>query len=106
MTQAYRHGEIAFEVIDKLPAGLKPSTSKELLGGSHGHPHTFTGGTLYEKKESEYVFGYFVAKNTTLLHAEHGDGKGKLKKAKLPDGVYRLRRGVEFVNGEMKQIVD
>jgi len=107
MTQAYRHGEIAFEVIKELPAGLIKEDSKEFLKGSHGHDHTFDKGELYYKEEDENIFGYFVAKNTKLYHEEHGDKKvGKLKEAKLPNGIYRLRRSVEVVNDQLKQIID
>lgn len=104
MTKAYRHGEICFEIIDKLPEGLTKSKSKVLLSGSHGNAHTFNNGEFYEKVENEFVFGYFVAKKTTLFHPEHGEGKDKT--AKLPNGIYRLRRGVEYINGELKQVVD
>ena len=105
-TKAYRHGEIAFEIIDALPSGLTKSKSKELLNGSHGHPHSFDKGDFYEKVEDEYVFGYFVGKDTTLTHPEHGEGNGTLKKAKLPDLIYRLHRAVEHINGELKQVID
>jgi hypothetical protein len=105
--QCYRHGEIAFKVIGKLPEGLTKSKNKEFLKGSHGHPHTYNKGEFYPKVESENIFGYFVAKNTTLFHLEHGDKKdGELMSAKLPDGIYRLRRGVEVVNKALKQIID
>lgn len=105
-TQAYRHGEICFEIIDKIPEGLTKSKDRELLKGSHGHPHSFDKGNFYPKIEDENVFGYFEAKNTTLFHSEHGEGKGELKRAKLLNGSYRLRRAVEFINGELKQIID
>ena len=104
MTQGYRHGEIVFEKISKLPEDLELSNSKEFLIGSHGHPHIYDNGKLYFKKEDDFIFGYFVAKNTTLYHAEHGEGKNK--EAKLPNGNYRLRRAVEFINNEMKVVVD
>lgn len=91
MTKAVRHGEICFVKISKLPKGLKLSDSKVLIQGSHGNSHSFDNGKLYFQKVDEYVFGYFVAKGTTLLHAEHGkNGKGK-----LPDGIYELRRQIE-----------
>lgn len=106
MTQAYRHGEICFEVIDTLPKDLEKSKNKEFLKGSHGNSHSFDNGELYLKTEDEFTFGYFVAKNTTLYHTEHGDGKEKLKKAKLPNGTYRLRRANEYVNDELKQVID
>lgn len=107
MTKVYRHGEIVFEIIDKIPDGLEKSKNKEFLKGSHGHPHSFDNGSLYLKNEDEFIFGYFEAKNTTLFHAEHGDKKGgELKSAKLPDGIYRLRRAIEYVNNELRVIID
>ena len=43
-----------------------------------------------------HVFGYFMAKNTTLLHADHGEKtKASLKKARLPNGIYELRKQTE-----------
>lgn len=102
-----RHGEIAFELIESLPSGLERSESKEFLKGSHGHPHLFDKGEFYPKVENEYIFGYFVAKNTKLFHEEHGDKRiGNLNEAKLPDGIYRLRRAVEIINDELKQVID
>jgi len=106
-TKCYRHGEICFEIIDKLPNGLIISKSREFLKGSHGNSHIYDKGEFYPKVEGEYIFGYFVAKNTTLKHLEHGDKKvGQLKTAKLPDNVYCLRRAVEKVNGELRQVID
>lgn len=106
MNKCFRHGEICFLKIDKLPEGLKDAKQNVFLVGSHGHSHGFDKGSIYLKKEDEFVFGYFVAKETTLTHPEHGTGKGMLKKANLPDGIYQLRRGVEFINGEMKPVID
>lgn len=106
MKKAYRHGEIVFEVIENIPKGLTKSKDKEFLKGSHGNSHTFDNGTLYLKKEDEFIFGYFKAKNTTLFHTEHGTGKGGLKKAKLPDNNYCLRRAVEFVAEGLRQVID
>lgn len=98
---AYRHGEIAFVQIDNLPKGLTKSTQKEFLRGSHGNPHTYDNGDLYLRNTGENVFGYFVAKNTKLYHPEHSP-----KGAALPNGTYELRRQTEFVNGELKQVID
>lgn len=106
-TKCYRHGEICFEKIEKLPEGLEKSSHKEFLRGSHGNPHTYDNGSLYLKKEDDYIFGYFVAENTKLFHPEHGTQKdSNLKEAVLPDGIYRLRRQVEFISGELKQVID
>jgi len=106
MKKAFRHGEIAFVKIDKLPDGLTNNKSKILMKGSHGHDHTFDKGEMYLKKVNEFVFGYFVAKDTTLFHQEHGVGKGKLKKAELPDGVYELRKQQEFTPDGLKPVID
>ena len=106
MIKASRHGEIAFEIIDSLPKDLEKSDSKEFLKGSHGHSHSFDNGDLYLKDEDEYIFGYFEAKDTTLFHEEHGEGTDTLKQAKLPDGIYRLRRANETINDELKLVID
>lgn len=99
--QGYRHGEIVFELIDKLPEGLELSKSKSFLIGSHGNSHTYDNGKLYLKNEGIYIFGYFVSKNTKLYHTEHSP-----KGAKIEDGIYRLRRAVEFINGELRIVID
>ena len=104
--KAYRHGEIAFIKCDKLPEDLEKVDIKTLSIGSHNNPHTYDNGSLYLKNEDIFVFGYFEAKNTKLYHIKHGKGKGKLKIAKLPDGIYQLRRQVEIVNSEMKPVID
>ena len=106
MKKAYRHGEIAFVEIDKFPDNMKVSESKEFLRGSHGNPHKYDNGEFYPKVEDDFVFGYFKAKNTTLFHVEHGKGTNKLKKAKLKNGVYQLRRQNEIVNDELKKVID
>jgi len=105
-TKLYRHGEIALEPISKLPDNLTQSDTKILISGSHGNNHEIDNGKIYFKKEDSYVFGYLVAKNTSILHSEHGEEGGKIKKAYIPDGVYPLRKQQEFVNNELKPIVD
>ena len=103
----YRHGENVFEKLDKLPENLTETKTDIFAKGSHGNNHTFRGGKLYLKNESNVVFGYFEAKDTTLYHSTHGDTKAdKLKSAKLPDGFYRLRKGQEIVNREFQAIKD
>lgn len=109
--KAYRHGEIAFVSIKKLPVSYGEKVkSKKFLVGSHGNPHTYDNGELFLTKEGDVdnIFGYFIAKNTTLFHKQHGSRKNAsdLKTAKLPNGIYELRRQVEIVNEEMKPIID
>lgn len=107
-TRMYRHGEIGLKPIDKLPAGLTPSDSKVIVQGSHGNSHSINNGQLYFKQVNDYVFGYLVAKNTTLLHDEHGKivkGK-KQREAKIANGVYELCKQQEFINNEMRPVID
>ena len=107
-SKIYRHGEIGLVPIKKLPDGLKKTDSKVIIKGSNGHSHSIDNGQLYFYKKGEYVFGYLVAKNTNLLHDEHGyfvKGR-KERKAKLPDGVYELRKQQEFINNELKPVID
>jgi hypothetical protein len=102
MTKVYRHGEIAFVKIDKLPTGLVQSKTKTIMRGSHGNSHDFDNGKLYLKKIDDYIFGYFVAKDTTLFHPDHG----KNKKANLPNGVYELRKQNEFTPAGLVPVTD
>lgn len=105
--KCFRHGEIGFIPIDKLPENLKETKSKVIMKGSHNNDHSFDNGKLYLKNVSQYVFGYFVSKNTTLLHYEHGkQNKSKQRTALLPNGIYELRRQVEFINSELKHVID
>ena len=106
MTKAYRlgyrHGEVFMMRVDKLPEGLKPSKEKVFMVGSHGHDHKIKNGTLYFKQEDQYVFGYLEAKNTTLIHPEHSPKED----AKIEDGYYQLRKQQEWVNSELKPVID
>lgn len=103
MTKAFRHGEIAFVKISKLPKGLKETKTNLLMAGSHGNAHTFNTGKLYLKKENDFVFGYFIAKDTNLLHPEHSP---KIGDAKLPDGIYQLIKQQEFTPAGLVPVID
>jgi hypothetical protein len=102
MIKMYRHGEVGLVKVSKLPKGLKQSDTKTLMSGSHGNSHSFDNGKLYLIKESDYVFGYLVAKNTTLYHAEHGDNG----KAKIKDGIYQLLRQQEYTPQGLIPVID
>jgi hypothetical protein len=107
MKKAIRHGEIALVQIQKLPEGLIKSDSKVLMTGSHGNSHSFDKGTLYPRIEGEYVFGYLEANSTTLLHSEHGEKSGdKIKKAKISDGFYQLRKQHEHTPSGLLPVID
>ncbi len=102
----YRHGEVCFTTIDKLPENLKETKTDTILTGSNNNPHNFVGGKIYFKDVDNFIFGYFHANKTILKHREHGDGKGKIKTAKIPNGFYELRKANEVVNKELRQIKD
>lgn len=97
----YSHGEISFVTIDKLPNGLTEINTNVFAKGKTGNSHTFKGGKIYLKNKGQFIVGYFEAKGTKLYHPEHSP-----KGAKLPDGVYEIRKQSEWVNGELKQIID
>lgn len=100
--KSVRHGDVCLIPIKEIPKDLKPSSEKVLLeGGSGGHPHTFTVGAFYPKREGENVIGYFKATaKTELGHVEHGNPK-------IPAGFYEVRRQIEvFPDGMKKQVVD
>lgn len=102
----YRHGDIALVPIEKLPEGLTKSKSKIIIKSSGGNPHSIDKGEIYFKDVNQFVFGYLVAKNTTLLHPEHGIGEGELRKAVIEDGVYEIRRQQEGRHEGMTPVID
>jgi len=103
----YRHGDLALVEISELPKGLSETKTKIIMTGSNNNPHSFDTGKLYLKRINSFVFGYFVAKNTTLFHKEHGIGnKIGFKKAKIQDGIYELRQQNEDTHQGMRQVVD
>jgi hypothetical protein len=99
--QIYRHGEICFIKIDSLPTDLTESKTNVFSRGKTGNSHTFKGGKLYLKNEGQYIIGYFQAKKTKLYHNEHSP-----EGVPIPDGLYELRKQSEWVNGELRQIID
>ncbi len=101
--QAVRQGDILYLAIDKLPQGLSETKTDTILqNGSGGNPHTFKGGKFYAKVEGDFVIGYLKAKDTRIMHVEHGPKIG----FSLPDGYYQvLRQSEETING-LKQVQD
>lgn len=106
--KSYRHGDLALIGIKELPKDLKPTKTKILMVGSGGNNHSIDNGTIYLKNVNEFVFGYLVAKDTTLYHIEHGKKvKGrKLREAKIEDGVYQLRKQQEQTHSGMVAVID
>lgn len=107
-----RHWDLALIGINELPKWLKQTKGNVLMQGSHWNDHSFDTGKLYitkkleELKEWEFVFGYLVATWTTLLHPDHGTGKQAIKKCKIPDWIYELRKQVEYLHDGMRPVVD
>lgn len=104
--KAYRHGEIMLLNIEELPKGLEISKTKTFMVGSHGNRHSIDKGELYlvKPKDGEFIFGYLVAKGTSLLHPEHKDKK--TGKCKIEDGIYKLIKQVEFTPYGLIPIID
>ena len=106
-TVGIRHGDLALVKIGKLPDGLKPADTQTLMQGSRGNNHDVKNGTVYLKDIDQFVFGYLVAgEGCQLLHTDHGTGKGAIKTAKLPAGIYELRRQFEQTHDAIKPVID
>lgn len=107
MQRVVRHGDLALVKVEKLPEGLEPSTTKTLMQGVNKNNHDVKNGTVYLKDVDQFVFGYLVAgENCTLIHPDHGAGKGPLKTAELPAGIYELRRQFEETHEAFKPVID
>lgn len=101
--KGYRHGENLLILIDSLPEGLEKANTKIFMTGSHGHNHSIDQGEIYFKNESEFHYGYLVAKDTSLLHEEHSPNIGD---AKIEDGVYKLIKQNEFTPSGLIPVID
>lgn len=107
MLKAIRHGDLCLVKIDQLPEGLTPSNTQTLMQGANKNNHDVTGGTVYLDDVDRFVFGYLVAgDNCSLLHPDHGAGKGTIKTAKVPAGTYELRRQFEDTHEGMSPVID
>ncbi|MCL4399770.1 hypothetical protein M1506_00645 [Patescibacteria group bacterium] len=104
----YRHGDLALIGIEKLPDGLKKAKTKVIIQSSGGNAHSIDKGDIYFKDVDEYIFGYLVAKNTSLYHKEHGEKRTdkSLKVARINDGVYKLCRQNEKTHEAMRRVED
>jgi hypothetical protein len=107
---AYRHGDLCLVVKEELPSGLTPLDSKVLMTGSGGNDHTFDQGTFYPNpQEDQFIIGFLEAREgTQLFHKDHGEVvKGEtLRIAKLPAGIYELRKQQEFTHEGMRPVID
>ncbi len=108
-----RQGDCLLRWIDKLPKWLKETKSNILMKGNNWHNHTCDNWTLYITKDSDllewkdFVFWYFVAKNTKLFHEDHWDTiEWNTRSFKLPDWIYELRKQKEETPEWLKVVID
>ena len=103
-----RHGDLCLKKVKNLPDDLQETKTKILMTGSGGNDHAIDNGKVYLKQVNDFVFGYLIAKDTKLLHPEHGKKiKGQnLKEVKLDDGIYELRKQHEETHEGMVAVVD
>ena len=110
MIRIIRHGDLGLVRLDNLPAekGLVVSKSKVIMVGSGGNDHAIDNGEIYFHPYGKYDIGFLVAKNTTLIHPDHGNkcGQGQMRKAKLKDGVYGLIKQKEQTHQGMRPVTD
>lgn len=109
--KAIRHWDVALVQIDKLPDWLTKSKNKIFLAGKNNN-HEISNWELYLTKdpntlrESEFHYGYLVAKGTTLIHAEHSPMSDENRNALIPDWVYELYKQKEQTPQGFKIVVD
>ena len=105
----YRHGDLCFIGIRKLPKDIIETKTNIIMTGSGGHDHTVVNAKLYLKKAGEFIIGYMEAKkDCKLFHVEHGikvEGKA-LREAEIDIGFYELRKQCEDTNEGMKPVID
>ena len=77
------------------------------MKGSGGNSHFIDKGNIYFTG-NDFIIGYLVAKETTLLHLEHGKkiGNKKYREIKLINDIYEIRRQHEDTNTGMKPVID
>lgn len=108
--KAIRHGDLCLVQVNSLPKDLqlaKPDDTDVLMQGSGGNNHSVKNGLVYLKDVGRFIFGYLVSQpKCQLLHLDHGSGKGPIKSAAIPEGIYELRRQFEHTHDSMKQVLD
>lgn len=104
----FRQGDLGYLKVKSLPKKLNTSFEAGTIfsGGTGGHDHDFKGGKFYPVSDEENVVGYLDAKNTTLLHPEHGEGSGAVKTGTIEDGLYKIVRQVEQTHQGMVPVID
>jgi len=109
--QAIRHWDVLLVKIDKLPTWLNKSSSNIFLAWKNNN-HMIDKGSIYITKdpntlrESEFLYGYLVAKDTTLIHNEHSPISDENRNALIPNGVYELFKQKEATPDGFKVVLD
>lgn len=109
--KAIRHGDVALVQIDNLPEWLTKSDTRIFLAGKNNN-HEIDNGDIYITKDhntlrdNEFLYGYLVANNTTLIHNEHSPMSNENRNALIPDWVYALYKQKEATADGFKIIKD
>ena len=108
-----RHWDLALIWINKLPKWLTKTKSNILMKWNNWHNHTFDNWVLYIIKDSDlleekdFIFWYFIAKDTILFHEDHWDIiEWNTRTAKIPNGIYELRKQKEYTPDWLKPVID
>lgn len=109
--KAIRHWDCALIQINKLPEWLTKSNTRIFLAGKNNN-HVIDKGDIYILKDhnalrdNEFLYGYLVAKETTLIHNEHSPMSDKNRNAIIPDWVYALYKQKENTADGFKIVQD
>lgn len=102
MKKPIRQGDLALVRVTKLPKGLKKTKTNLLMKGSHNNDHTAINCDVYFVNEDTFVFGYLRAKKgAKIFHVEHSP-----KGAKLPVGIYQMRKQHQDTHQGLMPILD
>ena len=111
MKQAIRHWDVLLVKEDRLPEWLTIHNSKIFLSGKNNN-HEISQWEIYLTKDpktlrdDEFMYGYLVAKNTTLIHNEHSPMSDENRNASIPDGIYSLYKQKETTADWFKIVQD
>lgn len=109
--KAIRHWDVALVQIDKLPEWLTKSNTKIFLEWKNNN-HEIDKGDIYIVKDhntlrdNEFLYGYLVASNTTLIHNEHSPMSEENRNALIEDWVYALYKQKEISPDWFKIVQD
>lgn len=110
MKKAIRHWDIAIVQCDSLPSWLKKHISNIFLEWKN-NDHSIDQWEIYithnpnSLSENRFLYGYIVAKDTTLIHNEHWIWETN-KKAKIPDGIWEIYKQKEYKSNGFRIIQD